>query len=63
MHPIEETIQKMNRRLERLDPASVEAVTLSTDRDLLLLQAEEAGCFNGPTGHGDICWSDADPGL
>lgn len=63
MDPIEKTIQEMNQRLEKLDPASVEAVTLSTQRDLWLLQVEQGAYGNGPTGHGDICWSDADPGL
>lgn len=63
MDPIEQRIQKINQRLESLDPASVEAVTLTTQRDLWLLQAEDGGYDNGPTGHGDICWSDADLGL
>jgi hypothetical protein len=29
----------------------------------LSTEEDEYECDNGPTGHGDICWSDADPGL
>ena len=63
MIPIERKIQKMNERLAQLDPDSVEAVTLTTQRDLCLMQAEDGDYDNGPTGHDDVCHSDADPGL